>query len=285
MLQENELELPKKQWQGKIACQYIDKEMKLDKKQIKTTLNSFIYGHIISGNVRVKYDDRPITIEPHDMIIFAPLSHPQAIEISEDFKAIMLIVSCEFAYESHDTSNLLHTLILSLTKPKSPRIQLSEEEHELLLSSLKLFITHIQKPNEYTYDALQSLYGLYLADMMHVMTSKGMTHQGSLRSYKIFTDFNDLLLDNFREHHDITFYADRLGISPRYLSMITKEITNNTVATFINKKLMYEACWLLRTTDLSINEISQKLHFSDQASFSKFFKRINGNPPLHYRKN
>ena len=66
--------------------------------------------------------------------------------------------------------------------------------------------------------------------------------------------------------------------------MVTKQITHSTVATFINRHLMLEACWLLKTTDYSIQYISELLHFADQASFSKFFKRINGQNPMQYRR-
>ena len=103
-------------------------------------------------------------------------------------------------------------------------------------------------------------------------------------AFKIFIDFNKLMRNHFREHHDITFYAEHLQISPRYLSMVVKKISHLTVATFINRYLMLEACWLLKTTDYSIQQISNMLHFADQASFSKFFKRLRGVNPLQYRR-
>ena len=66
--------------------------------------------------------------------------------------------------------------------------------------------------------------------------------------------------------------------------MITKRLTGDTVLHYINERLALEACWLLKSTDKSMQEISEELHFSDQAAFSKFFKRQRGKKPLQYRR-
>lgn len=275
---------PVRSWQGKIACQYMKKDLRRNHDEMKTSLNSFIYAHVLKGSAVVKYDNHIFTVNANDLVIFAPLSPPKAKEVSDDFEAIALFVSSEFASEAHNTRNLMMTLILTLNQPDNPVIKLTDKEMKYLEEILQIFTLHMQHGTTYTYDALHSLYGLYLADLMGIIERRGLAEHCSIRSYKLFLDFSKLLNEHFRSHHDITFYADKLGISARYLSMVTKEISHTTVATFINKKIMYEACWLLKTTDYSISEISKILHFSDQASFSKFFKRVNGIPPLQFRR-
>ena len=271
-------------WQGKIDCQYVNKELKRDRTRMKTALNSFVYGQVLKGSAVVHYENNKFTATARDMMIFAPLSPPKIESVSDDFEGISLFVSSEFASESHDTRNMMMTLIITLNQPETPVVKLTEKEAHYLEEILRLIIIHTQNSGNHTYDALQSLYGLYLADLMGIIENRGLADHCAVRSYKLFLDFSKLLNEHFRCHHDITFYADKLGISPRYLSMVTKEISHTTVASFINKKIMYEACWLLKTTDYSISEISKILHFSDQASFSKFFKRVNGIPPLQFRR-
>lgn len=53
---------------------------------------------------------------------------------------------------------------------------------------------------------------------------------------------------------------------------------------YINQMLVMEASFLLRTTSLSITQIADRLHFSDVASFSKFFSRFKGVSPRDYRR-
>lgn len=276
--------VPIHKWQGKIDCQYINKEMKRDKTRMKTALNCFVYGLVLKGSAEVNYENNRLTVTAGDLLIFAPLSPPKIEFASDDFEGISLFVSSEFASESHNTRNMMMSLILTQNQPNNPVIKLTEKEAKYLEEILHLVTIHMQNSGNYTYDALQSLYGLYLADLMGIIENRGLAEHCSIRSYKIFLDFSKLLNEHFRTNHDITFYADKLGISARYLSMVTKEISHTTVATFINRKIMFEACWLLKTTDYSILKISEMLHFSDQASFSKFFKRVNGIPPLQFRR-
>ena len=251
---------------------------------MKSGVNSFIYAQVLKGNATVNKLGSRCTAGPGDLMIFPPTDPPVIENISDDAEGYVLVVSTEFACELHDTRYLYQTLVLSHHQPDMPIIKLKEDEPIIAEQLFRCFMLHMQNPDKYTYDALQSLYGLFLSDLMGFIKKRGEIQISTLRSYKLMMDFHELLDENFPKHHDITFYADKLGISPRYLSMVCKEITHATVATIINKKIMYEACWLLRTTDYSISEISKRLNFSDQASFSKFFKRINGMPPLQFRR-
>ena len=60
-------------------------------------------------------------------------------------------------------------------------------------------------------------------------------------------------------------------------------MTGRTVVDYINQMLLMEASWLLQTTDLSIAAISERLHFSDQSSFGRFFTRMKGMSPKRFR--
>ena len=101
---------------------------------------------------------------------------------------------------------------------------------------------------------------------------------------EIFIGFIRLLPRHFAEHHDIPFYADQLHISPVYLSRVVRQVTGRTVVDYINQMLLMEASFLLQTSQLSITQIADHLHFADTPSFSKFFSRLNGMSPKEYRK-
>ena len=271
-------------WKGNIACQYVHKNLRLDTKQVKTSVNSYVYALFEKGSAKIKFDSQEIEAHSGDFLIFPPHIPPVMISTSDDYEAICLIVSSVFVSESPMTHNIYQTANYSLMNDASPIVKLPAYTHNLLRQTLLLIMQHINQNHKYTNEALQSLYGLLLSDLMNVIDNQTAQPKLNQNSNKLFIEFNKLLRIHFREHHDITFYADQLGISPRYLSMVTKQISHTTVASFINRHLMLEACWLLKTTNHSILHISEILHFADQASFSKFFKRINGNTPLQYRR-
>ena len=100
---------------------------------------------------------------------------------------------------------------------------------------------------------------------------------------KLFADFINLLETDICHNHTVSYCAKCLHISPQYLRRIVKEVSGDNAYQLISKFLLKEICHLLRGTHLSIQEIADRLHFSDQAVMSKFFKRNKGIPPLKYR--
>lgn len=104
-----------------------------------------------------------------------------------------------------------------------------------------------------------------------------------LRPADIYNEFMNLLSDNYREAHDVAFYADRLNISTRYLSQITNETVSKSPKQIIAEYLLREARQLLENTRLSVKEVSAALGFSSNALFCKFFKQLQGETAGDYR--
>lgn len=105
-----------------------------------------------------------------------------------------------------------------------------------------------------------------------------------LRPAELYNGFLDLIADNFRTAHDVAFYADRLAITSRYLSHVTGTVVGRSPKQIIDDYVMAEAEVLLSTTSLTIQEVSDRLGFSSQVMFSKFFRSKRGCTPSEFRK-
>lgn len=106
----------------------------------------------------------------------------------------------------------------------------------------------------------------------------------NLRPNDLYNRFLSLLAAHYREAHDVTFYADQLSISTRYLSQITSTVSGQSPKQVIDNYLLKETEQLLMSTSLTIQEISQTLGFSSQMVFAKFYKTKRGYSPSDYRK-
>lgn len=80
----------------------------------------------------------------------------------------------------------------------------------------------------------------------------------------------------------IRFYADKLNVSPAYLSRLVKEISGSTINEHATSLVYKEICNLLTQTDMSMGEIAAHLNFSDQSAMTNFFKQRSGMSPLAY---
>ena len=96
--------------------------------------------------------------------------------------------------------------------------------------------------------------------------------------------FLKMVKDNFRSERQLKYYADMLCITPRYLSRVVKDTTGSTAADWIERYVVLEARALLKSTDMTIQQISDYLNFPSQTFFGKYFKRRTGLSPKEYRR-
>lgn len=109
------------------------------------------------------------------------------------------------------------------------------------------------------------------------------TDERNRRSIDLHNAFVSLVAEHYREAHDVSFYADKLCITTRYLSQITDKAVGKSPKQIIADYLMSEAKSYLETTRLTIQEIADKLGFSSQALFCKFFRNQASISPSEYR--
>ncbi|ERJ57238.1 helix-turn-helix domain-containing protein [Sphingobacterium paucimobilis] len=86
------------------------------------------------------------------------------------------------------------------------------------------------------------------------------------------------------EQRLVSFYADKLHITPNYLNILTKKVLDVPASSLIQDRLILEAKRLLKSTELSMKEIVYSLGFYDHANFSKFFKKRTGMTPSAFRE-
>ena len=111
------------------------------------------------------------------------------------------------------------------------------------------------------------------------------TRDCTSRETAIFDDFLRLVTQYHLTQRAVGFYADKLFITPKYLSKIVKSVSGLSAPDWINKMIIMQAKSLLKYSDLTITEIVWKLRFSNPSVFYKYFKRQTGFTPTEYRTN
>ena len=109
------------------------------------------------------------------------------------------------------------------------------------------------------------------------------TDEKNRRSIDLYNAFVSLVAEHYRDAHDVSFYADKLCITTRYLSQITDKAVSKSPKQIIADYLMSEAKSYLDTSRLTVQEIADKLGFSSQALFCKFFRNQEKTSPTEYR--
>lgn len=121
-------------------------------------------------------------------------------------------------------------------------------------------------------------------DFIHSQVVYAKPDETGGRSIDIYNRFVSLVAEHYRTAHDVAFYADRLCITTRYLSGVTDKVVGKSPKQIIADYIMSEAKTFLDTTRLTIQEIADRLGFSSQVLFCKFFKSQEKTSPSNYRK-
>ena len=129
-----------------------------------------------------------------------------------------------------------------------------------LLSAFLWYVDHLWKRHEQNYRESQS------------------------REQRLFTDFIQLVSDYAPKQHTIDFYASRLCLSPRYMSTIIRQVSGKSAKQWIDEALVTRIKIDLRHTDKSIARICDEMNFPNPSFLTKFFKRMTGMTPSHFRQ-
>ncbi|MCC8118758.1 MAG: helix-turn-helix domain-containing protein [Bacteroidales bacterium] len=108
-------------------------------------------------------------------------------------------------------------------------------------------------------------------------------HDGSTnRHLDIYNRFIELVQKHFAQEHKIGFYADKLCITPKYMSQIIYKTSGRFAKDYIKDCLVIEAKVLLKS-GMPIQDVAYELNFNSPTFFSRFFKEATGSTPFDYQ--
>jgi len=103
------------------------------------------------------------------------------------------------------------------------------------------------------------------------------------------TTFKLRKLEELIDQHYVTLkqpsaYAERMHLSLSYLNNLCKKNLNKTLSDLIHERIVLEAKRYFAYSDLTINEVSHALHFSEPSYFIRFFKKETGLTPEQFKE-
>jgi AraC family transcriptional activator of pobA len=163
-------------------------------------------------------------------------------------------------------------------------IGVSGEESELLTQAFRDIIAEYGRFSHVKDHVLRNLIHILLLRVreIHRPHEKQMKERAT-RATELTNRFKHLVEMRFIEQRHVSWYAGRLAITPKHLADVVKETIGRTPRQVIADVLLLEAKVLLRSTDHSISQVAQQLHFDDQAHFAHFVKQRSGLSPTELK--
>lgn len=255
-------------------------------QQIPIRLKGLTLVLVTHGCLRLSVDYVDYEVRSNSLLVITADRIVQFNKKSSDMRGVCIVISKAFL----DMMNPMRTppsMLRYLFVKNNPCLSLNKSELSLLEQACrtvrnKLYLSGHNYHKEVVQVALFSL----LLEVGNVLQNKQCDVQTTQLSRKeeLMEQFLHLLFEYVKEKHLVTFYAGKLFITPQYLSSVLNELSGKSANKWIDEALIAEAKLLLKTPQVTVQEVADMLHFSDQSTFGKFFKKHVGLSPTEYRK-
>jgi len=201
--------------------------------------------------------------------------------ISDDFTGLFLVMSNKFTDSL--MPNASERLPLTISVRDNPVSQLSPESLEGMIQYFNMLKRIIQeKDHPYRLEVARHLtlaffYGASV-DFHNLDDKKKKSHNEML-----VERFLELVETFYKEQRGLEFYADKLCLTPKHLSKVIKTTSGKPANDIIDERVTLESKALLKSTNMTIQQISDELNFPSQSFFGKYFKRVTGMSPKEYK--
>ena len=241
-----------------------------------------LLGICLTGNARLKIDFKEYTLIPNSIFTILPNQIFEAIDESEDHFVECLFFSVDFITalplpKDFDVMNKMK---------KCPCLPISEESMQELIEYHSYIVkTYNRRKPILNEDVAKSLiYTLIvLIASFYIEAKVDSETKYDSRGEEITDEFSKLLMAHSKNERNASFYAEKLCISTQYLSRTLKKMTGRSINSWITEAVILEAKILLKSSNLTILQISEELNFANSSFFIRYFKQYAGITPLKYR--
>ena len=236
---------------------------------------------ITNGRARVLINLIEYIFRPNYISLNAPGSIKQIIETTQDFDAHMMAIEHNFLPVSGKEEFFAHFL----QRKKNLLLPLTTTEQVQIENFITVMWDVLQEP-VFRKEVIQHLLAGLLYNIEYIAKNKGQSESSPLTHQNdIFQRFISLVNTYSKTERNVSFYADKLCLTPRYLNTVIRQASQQTVMDWINQSIILEAKVLLKHSNRLVYQISDELNFPNPSFFSKFFKRMTGMTPQEYQKN
>lgn len=250
-----------------------------------TRINALGVLFCSKGSISISSDLEHHVINPRSMFVCPPGSIVQ-IESEQDAAVHFIFCEEEFVNRVHlDQKQLLHLFMEVRT---TPCLQLDDSEWSSINHTLEEIFTEGRSGREDLFSA-EIMYSLFRAlayRISRVIDDRMKTRKETPslpRHTAYFNAFIEELSHNYMQERSVGFYADRLHLTPKYLTTLLRTTTGRTATQWIDDYVVLEAKNLLKYSSMNIQEVAYYLHFPNQSFFGKYFKQHTGMTPSAYR--
>ncbi len=239
----------------------------------------------MKGVLDIEINMKQHRLQPRQLLVYLP-NHKEITRYSAsyDFECRILCLSEKIVFDNFDLGNSIWEKSFALNQ--TPVIDINEQASTLFEYYGKLLqLRYSMKGRMYHQEVITSLIKAMIFELLNEVghsaetPGKHLLKQGDI----LFKKFITLLSGLEIKPRMVSWYAQQLHVTPKYLSTTCKIVSGKTANAWINQYVIKDISYLLKHSEKSIKEISEYLNFPNLSFFGKYVKSHLGVSPKEYR--
>lgn len=254
-------------------------------KNLKIRLEALSIIIVLDGTIDININGNDYHFESNVLFDIAKLHTFSNLKISPDCRGYHVVLSSDF---TKDIMSSIRRISVStfISRYNYPIEMLNSTESNLLEEMILRIIKSIKRvDHNFHSDLVKNDVRCFIIEVMNIISFRNETQSNNEKHYKdkLVGKFMFLLDEHCKEERNVEFYAKTLCVDSKYLSRVLKSYNGKTATAWIAEALLKEAKMYLRDPEVSIQQVADRLNFSDQSSFGKFFKKQSGISPMNFK--
>lgn len=252
--------------------------------------DGFVAVFCLRGRLMVDLNLKSFELNENSLLLYVPGNIVRVSEMGDGGAMPKLVVvgasreliadvRLDFAKLFNESIAILDNPCISLNQKE---FEISRKYYELARDLMGAGIPNLRETIRSLFSSIFYLLGTLWNSKLNENVER--TDNVSGRSKMVFEAFLKLVTEYHNEERNIAFYAEKLYLTPKYLSKLIKTVSGRSAPDWIDSFVILEAKNMLKYSEMTIKEIAMKLNFGSVPVFHKFFKHHTGMTPRAWRE-
>lgn len=253
-------------------------------RQMPSEYTDNYHVHILcnKGEAHFRCNGRAFNIVADDLVIWQMSSKITDAAYSDDFDADFLLVSKSFLGQFNP--EMVWAIKGFVFIKLNPAFHLLPAERALCENDFAQFRLRLGNAHLFRSDVIGRLLQIFLFDMWEFYSREIDKMKFGNSTAQLFLRFQTLVGEYCEREREVAFYADKLCITPKYLSEICRKVSDISASEWISYYTRSVIVKMLDDSRLTLAEISDRMRFYNYPHFSRYVKKALGVSPKEYRE-
>lgn len=235
------------------------------------------------GHMDLRLNLQDFRLQAGSVLVVLPNSIGECIEISDDFQLALIAFTNEKYTDNIDLESSIRFIKYSLTDSLIPLTKEQMDESLFIYNAMQRKMR--QRRSAFTREILSGYMQVLCysgCQWMSEFNEKKGDKSPKNRQQSLFERFLELVKAHYANERSISFYAGKMCLTPKYLSLAVRQASGRSAGDWIRDYVILEAKALLKSKTYTVQQVSIMLNFANASFFGKYFKSATGVSPRRY---